>query len=218
MKKLLLIMIIASGNTLLAQDIFQQKLYAPDLALKYREEAGLSADQVEKIKSIYNSELSAYNSKKWDLDAMMVKLEQLISQSNVDAKAANAQMEKSLALEIEIKKMKLAMLLKIKNLLTPAQQAVLDAHKSEFASEKSITTSLSDNQLVSVRVKPGSDPKAKPLYIIIDGTDEKILEDMPPDLGPNSIESLQVLKGITATAIYGKRGENGVIIIKVKKK
>jgi TonB-dependent SusC/RagA subfamily outer membrane receptor len=218
MKKLLLIMIVASANTLLAQDIFQQKLYAPDLVLKYREEAGLSADQVEKIKNIYNSELAAYNSKKWDLDATMVKLEQLISQNNVDAKAANALLEKSLALETEIKKMKLAMLLKIKNLLTQAQQAKLDAHKSEFVSENSITASLSDNQRVSVRVKPGTDLKAKPLYIIIDGTEQKMTEDVPADLKPDDIESIQVLKGTSATNIYGKQGENGVIIIKVKKK
>lgn len=218
MKKLLLIMMVAACNTLLAQDIFQQKLYAPDLVLKYREEAGLSADQVEKIKKIYNSELAAYNSKKWDLDAMMVKLEQLISASNVDTKAANAQLEKSLALEAEIKKMKLDMLLKVKNLLTPAQQAKLDAHKDEFVNEKSITAPLSDNQRVSVRVKPGTDPDAKPLYVIVDGNERKMTEEMPADINPENIASVEVLKGTTATDKYGKQGKNGVIIISLKKK
>jgi TonB-dependent SusC/RagA subfamily outer membrane receptor len=186
--------------------------------LKYREEAGLSADQVEKIKSIYNGELPAYNSKKWDLDAMMVKLEQLISQRNIDAQAADAQLEKCLALETEIKKMKLAMLLKVKNQLTPAQQAKLDAHKSEFVSEKSITASLNDNQRVSVQLKHGADPKAKPMYVIIDGTETKILDDIPSSLKSGDIERMEVLKGTTAADIYGKRGENGVIIITVKKK
>lgn len=218
MKKLLLIMMVAAANTLLAQDIFQQKLYAPDLVLKYREEAGLSADQVEKVKSIYNSELAAYNSKKWDLDAMMVKLEQLISASKVDTKAANAQLEKSLALEAEIKKMKLDMLLKVKNLLTPVQQAKLDAHKNEFVSEKSITAPLSDNQRVSVRVKPGTNPDEKPLYVIIYGDEKKMTEELPADLNPESIASMEVLKGTTATDEYGKRGKNGVIIITLKKK
>jgi TonB-dependent SusC/RagA subfamily outer membrane receptor len=218
MKKLLLIMIVASGNTLLAQDIFQQNLYAPDLVLKYREEAGLSADQVEKIKSIYNGELPAYNSKKWDLDAMMVKLEQLISQRNVDPQAADAQLEKCLALETEIKKMKLAMLLKVKNQLTPAQQAKIDAHKGELVSEKSITASLNDNQHVSVQLRHGTDSKAKPMYIIIDGTEKKILEDIPASLKSGDIERMEVLKGTSAVDIYGKRGENGVIIITVKKK
>lgn len=216
MKKLLLVMMVAAGNTLLAQDIFQQKLYAPDLVLKYREEAGLSAGQVEKIKSIYNSQLAAYNSKKWDLDAMMVKLEQLISASSVDTKAANAQLEKSLALEAEIKKMKLDMLLKVKNLLTPAQQAKLDAHKGEFVNETSITAPLSDNQRVSVRVKPGTNPDEKPLYVIIDGTEKKMAEEVPAGLDPNTIASVEVLKGTTATDKYGKRGKNGVIIITLK--
>ncbi|MBT1696668.1 hypothetical protein KK083_07275 [Fulvivirgaceae bacterium PWU4] len=218
MRKLLLIMMVAAANTLLAQDIFQQKLYAPDLVLKYREEASLSADQVEKIKSIYNGELAAYNSKKWDLDAMMVKLEQLISVSKVDSKAAMAQLEKSLVLEAEIKKMKLDMLLKVKNLLTPAQQEKLDVHKDEFVNERSITAPLSDNQRVSLRVKPGKDPDAKPLYVIIDGDEKRMTGELPADLDPNTIASMEVLKGTTATDKYGKQGKNGVIIINLKKK
>jgi TonB-dependent SusC/RagA subfamily outer membrane receptor len=218
MKKLLLIMIVATGNTLLAQDIFQQKLYAPELVLKYREEAGLSSDQVEKIKNIYNKELLAYNSKKWDLDALMTRLEQLISQSTVDTKAANAQLEKSLVLETEIKKMKLAMLLEIKNLLTPQQQAKLDEHKDEPGTESSIMAPLNDNQRLVLRLRPGTDPMVQPLYIVMDNNEKKMMESMPNDINPNDIQSIEVLKGSTATAAYGKHGENGVIIIKMKKK
>src|SRR6187431_510089 len=124
MRKLLFIITLAAAaHHAPAQDIFQQKLYAPELVLKYREEAGLSADQVEKIKTIYNTDLPAYNNKKWDLDAAMARLEQLMSPNSVNAKAADDQLGKALALETEIKKMKLATLVKIKNILTPEQQA-----------------------------------------------------------------------------------------------
>ena len=37
------------------------------------------------------------------------------------------------------------------------------------------------------------------------------------DINPDDIESINVLKGESATAIYGKRGENGVILITMKK-
>lgn len=37
------------------------------------------------------------------------------------------------------------------------------------------------------------------------------------DIDPNSIESMSILKGSAATALYGSRGSNGVIIITTKK-
>lgn len=59
-----------------------------------------------------------------------------------------------------------------------------------------------------------SSDKGKPLYIIDDKEATKIQIEK---LSPNSIESMSVLKGKTATKIYGDKGENGVIIITTKK-
>lgn len=36
------------------------------------------------------------------------------------------------------------------------------------------------------------------------------------DLDPNNIESVSVLKGLSATVLYGNRGRNGVILITTK--
>ncbi|WP_226332645.1 SusC/RagA family TonB-linked outer membrane protein [Echinicola marina] len=52
---------------------------------------------------------------------------------------------------------------------------------------------------------------ATPLYII-DG----VIRNGMTDLNPDDIESLQVLKDAAATAIYGARGSNGVVIITTK--
>ena len=223
MKKLFLMMIMAAANTLLAQDIFQQKFYSPELALKYRQEIGLSTDQVEKIKNIYNSEIPAYNNKKWDLDAEMTALEKVISQNKVDAKAAAAQLSKSLALETEIKKLKLDMLVKIKNILTPAQQARLDTHKNESVDAGSIIASLNNDQNLKVRINSGVDPSKKPLIKVIEGTQERIITMDGSTSGiegvnPDDIESMTVLKAETAVQLYGKQAENGMIIITLKKK
>jgi hypothetical protein len=220
MKKhmLTLLILLATIQLVPAQDIFQQKLYAPELALKYRDEAGLSDEQVEKIKTLYNGVLVGYNNKKWDLDACMVKLNQVISAPNVDTKAADAQLEKCLTLETAIKKMRLSMLISVKNVLTPAQQAKLDAHKDEPIPENSITTALSENQKVVVKVRPSSEVSLKkPMYIIDDGEAKMTTSEMPPDLKQDDIEAIHVWTGESAITNYGKAGENGVIVVKVKK-
>lgn len=52
-----------------------------------------------------------------------------------------------------------------------------------------------------------------PLYVV----DGMILDDVGNNLDLNNVESIQVLKDASATAIYGSRGANGVIIITTKR-
>ena len=75
----------------------------------------------------------------------------------------------------------------------------------------------------SIRIRGGSSLNASndPL-IVIDGMalDNQGVKGAPNGLGmvnPNDIESFTVLKDASATAIYGSRGSNGVIIITTKK-
>ncbi len=84
---------------------------------------------------------------------------------------------------------------------------------------------LSGVQVSSTSGQPGAAPRiivrggtsinnpngADPLYII-DG----ILRSNMNDISPDDIESLQVLKDAAATAIYGARASNGVVIITTK--
>lgn len=37
------------------------------------------------------------------------------------------------------------------------------------------------------------------------------------DINPNDVESMEILKDASATAIYGSRGANGVVLITTKK-
>lgn len=53
-----------------------------------------------------------------------------------------------------------------------------------------------------------------PLYVI-DGF--PVEESLSPVLNPSDIESISILKDASATAIYGSRGANGVVIIETKK-
>lgn len=67
---------------------------------------------------------------------------------------------------------------------------------------------------VSVRIRGGNSLQGsnEPLYIV----DGFALSGPPASINPNDIESIDVLKDASATAIYGSRGANGVVIITTK--
>ena len=77
------------------------------------------------------------------------------------------------------------------------------------------TFCLAQKKIVEVRppsVKIVQGYKINPLYII-DGKEAKDVDA----ISPNDIESIDVLKGESATKIYGKKGENGVVVVTTKK-
>jgi TonB-linked SusC/RagA family outer membrane protein len=67
-----------------------------------------------------------------------------------------------------------------------------------------------------VRIRGGNSLTGgnEPLYVI-DGV--QMYDESGADLNPNDIESLEVLKDASATAVYGARGANGVILISTKR-
>lgn len=68
---------------------------------------------------------------------------------------------------------------------------------------------------LSVRIRGGNSLRGnnEPLYVI----DGFAIGDNPNALNPADIETVEILKDATATAIYGSRGANGVVIITTKK-
>jgi len=69
---------------------------------------------------------------------------------------------------------------------------------------------------VSIRIRGGNSLQGgnEPLYVI-DGF--PIQNESGPTINPNDIESIDILKDASATAIYGSRGANGVVIITTKR-
>ena len=104
--------------------------------------------------------------------------------------------------------------------------AIVDTDELTKSSYTTITDRLQGRIAgvsVSTNGEPGSTGTIKirgnsffgnnnPLYVI-DG----ILTNDSPNLNPNDIESIQVLKDASSTAIYGSRAANGVIVITTKK-
>ncbi|TWV99546.1 SusC/RagA family TonB-linked outer membrane protein [Chitinophaga pinensis] len=80
----------------------------------------------------------------------------------------------------------------------------VDITKSNGAAGAKINVTVRGNR--SIRADNG------PLYIV-DGVQYENIQD----INPNDIQSMEVLKDASSTAVYGSRGANGVIIITTKK-
>ncbi|MCE6992466.1 TonB-dependent receptor [Dyadobacter sp. CY323] len=94
----------------------------------------------------------------------------------------------------------------------PVQQ-VGQALQGKIAGVQIIQNSGSPGSSLMVRIRgAGTVNNSEPLYVI-DGN----LGASPSSLDPNQIESIEILKSASASAIYGAQGANGVIIITTKK-
>lgn len=218
MKKLSLLLLLAFGG-LIAQNDFQQEFYTADLIMKYRSDIELTEAQKTSIKKIHGDYSSEFSSTKWDLEAEMVALNGLLSESSVDESKSLAQMKKVTDLENKMKMTKMEMLIKIKNTLTASQQEKLrDLRGTKEFKNINLTTSINDNQRIKLQVGKAVGDGPNPLYIIKDKKgDKEVTSGYMKNINPKRIESIEVLKGESAEKAYGYKGKDGVIVIKMKK-
>ena len=96
----------------------------------------------------------------------------------------------------------------------PVQNA-LQAMQGKAAGVQ-ITSNNRPGELGDVRIGGNRSINASndPLYVI-DGI--PMTAGSMADVNPNDIESMEILKDASATAIYGSRGANGVVLISTKK-
>ncbi|MBS7566761.1 SusC/RagA family TonB-linked outer membrane protein [Mucilaginibacter sp. Bleaf8] len=102
-----------------------------------------------------------------------------------------------------------------KELLTVASNSPLQALQGKVAGLTVTNTATGDpNSVPSVQLRGVSSRNAGlgPLYIV-----NGVIGANVDNINQNDIESIDVLKGGAASAIYGTRGGNGVIIITTKK-
>ncbi len=78
-----------------------------------------------------------------------------------------------------------------------------------------VTSSGAPGQASAVKIRGTNSINGQdsPLYVI----DGMFINGASPDFNPNDVESIQVLKDAAATALYGSRGMNGVVIITTKR-
>jgi len=85
--------------------------------------------------------------------------------------------------------------------------------KGKIAGVRLYTNDNSPGKDVTIRIRGGSSiNKSNDPLVIVDGIERDFA-----GLNPNDIESIEVLKDASSTAIYGSRASNGVVLITTKK-
>ncbi|MEM7084955.1 MAG: hypothetical protein AAF489_02155 [Bacteroidota bacterium] len=220
MKKLTVILLFFVCTTVWAQDYLQSELFSADVVMKYQSEIELSTKQRADIKKIHQSTMSNFSNAKWDLEAEMTTLNKMLNESKVNESATLKQMEVITNLENEMKMTRLKMLIKIKNVLSESQQNELKGLRTAGdLGPLKVITDINDGRKVKFQISGAKSDGVHPLYVIQSKRGDIIINaDDMSKLDSDNIESVSVLKGKSAAAVYGAKGENGVVVIKLKQK
>ncbi len=112
-------------------DPFAGNLFPPELVMQNQQTLGLSEEQKKFLKAELRKMQTSVTELHWDMQDEMEKLAALMKQDQVDEAQALTQLDKVLGLEREIKRTHIGLLIRVKNKLTPEQQAQLRAIASK---------------------------------------------------------------------------------------
>ena len=106
-------------------DPLGENLFSPELVMSHQEAIGLAPEQKTYIRDELRKAQLKFTDLQWQLQDAMEMQGSLLKQNSVEEAAVLAQLEKVLATEREIKRTQLSLMIRIKNKLTPQQQARL---------------------------------------------------------------------------------------------
>lgn len=104
---------------------FLEQVFPPELVMRYQGELGLTSAQQETMTRIMAETQAKLVELQWKSEAAMQALTKVLEKDTVDETAALAQWDQLSGFEQQIKKAHLALLIRIKNQLTPSQQEKL---------------------------------------------------------------------------------------------
>ena len=107
-------------------DPLGQSFFAPELVMQNQQAIGLSDEQKSYLRTEIRDAQMKFTDLQWKLQDEAEKMVSLVRQPHVDEQQALAQLEKVLSVEREVKRAQIALLVHIKNKLTPDQQGKLE--------------------------------------------------------------------------------------------
>ena len=108
-------------------DPFAAYFFPPDLIMSHQRELGLQESQRGTILNELQQAQAKFLQLQWNMSAETERLGKLLQPPAVDEAQVLEQIDRVLAGEREIKRAQVALLIRIKNVLTPQQQAQLTA-------------------------------------------------------------------------------------------
>lgn len=107
-------------------DPLGQSFFPPQLVMQNQQAIGLSDEQKSYLRTEIRDAQMKFTDLQWKLQDEAEKMVSLVRQPHVDEQQALAQLEKVLSVEREVKRAQIALLVHIKNKLTPEQQDKLE--------------------------------------------------------------------------------------------
>lgn len=100
---------------------FREHLIPPQLVLRHQIDLGITEEQLQGIKKLINESHSKTIDLQIDLQRVSERLGKIVAEARVDEAAALGASDEAMAIEAQIKKAHLALLVRVKNLLTAEQ-------------------------------------------------------------------------------------------------
>ena len=135
MKAILTALMFVAATTAVAQhppdeDPIGRNLFPPELIMGHSQELGLQERQRAVIKAEVQKAQTRFIDLQWDAKEETEKMARLLRQSPVDEAKVLEQADRVMALERDIKKTQLSLLIRMKNVLTPEQIAKLETFRT----------------------------------------------------------------------------------------
>ena len=109
------------------QDPLGRYVFPPELVMQHQQQIELTADQKNYLRSEVQRVTVRFTELQWQLQDAMEGLLVMMKASSVNEQEAQTQLDKVLGIEREIKHLHVGLAIRIKNNLTPEQQAKLEA-------------------------------------------------------------------------------------------
>ena len=113
------------------RDPLTENLFPPDLVMTHQRAIGLDDAQKTFLRAEVLKAQTRFTELQWQLQDAMESLIGLLKQNTADEQQVMAQLDKVLSAEREIKRMQIGLMVRIKNKLTPEQQARLRQLREE---------------------------------------------------------------------------------------
>jgi Spy/CpxP family protein refolding chaperone len=107
------------------EDPLARFLFPPDTVMSHAQEIGLDEAQRNGIRNEVHKAQTKFVDLQFEMQGETEKMARLLQEKPVDEAKVLAQVDRILAMEKEVKKTQIGLLVRIKNLLTAAQQAKL---------------------------------------------------------------------------------------------
>jgi Spy/CpxP family protein refolding chaperone len=113
------------------QDPFARHLFSPELVMQHQGEINLTDAQRQALSQSIQQAQTKMLDTQWKLSDEAQKLIRVLQGATVDETQALEQVDRILTLEREVKRAQMGLMVRIKNTLTPSQQARLRALRGE---------------------------------------------------------------------------------------